>query len=83
METRKSTAETVAELLATTVGADPARVRPDARLVEYGLDSARAVDLVIALEEAFGIEIPDADAARLKTLRELVGYVERRLQPGS
>ncbi len=68
----------VKRLLGATCAVAPAAIRDDARLIEYGLDSVRAMDLVIALEERFAIQIPDADAAKLKTVADLTGYVEKR-----
>ncbi len=68
----------VIAILATTVGADPARVRPEAKLVEYGLDSVKAIDLAIALEEAFGVEVPDQDAARMRTVEDVARYVHAK-----
>ena len=73
-----TTAAEVKRLLGETCAIDPAAIRDDARLIEYGLDSVRATDLVIALEERFSISIPDTDAARLKTVADLQAYVARR-----
>jgi acyl carrier protein len=68
----------VKRLLAETCALDPASIRDDGRLIEYGLDSVRAMDFIIALEEAFGISVPDEEAARLRTVADVAAYVERR-----
>jgi acyl carrier protein len=65
-------------LLAETCAIDRAAVRDDARLIEYGLDSVRALDYIISLEEAFGISIPDEAAAKLRTIAEVAAYIDER-----
>jgi len=77
--------ERVKKLVAQTCAVDPARVREDARLIEYGLDSVRGMDLIVALEEAFAIEIPDGAAGSLRTVSDVVRLVEslRRGTAGS
>lgn len=54
-----------------------------AHLVEdLGLDSLDSVELVMAVEEEFGIEIPDEEAEKLLTVPELLQYLEERLRNG-
>ncbi|WP_306361710.1 acyl carrier protein [Nocardia sp. CC227C] len=55
----------------------------DRPLLEYGLDSVRSTELVIELEELFGIDIPDADAATLRTARQVAEYVAVELRKAS
>ena len=45
-----------------------------------GADSLDMVELTMAFEEAFNIEIPDEDAAKIKTFGDIVTYIENRLQ---
>lgn len=71
----------VKRLVADTCAIDAAKVREDGRLAEYGIDSVRAMDLLVALEQRFGIEIPDGDAARLTTVKDVVAYVEKKIRP--
>lgn len=53
------------------------QVTPEARFVEdLGADSLDQVEVVMALEEAFGIEIPDADAENLATVEDAIRYIE-------
>ena len=55
--------ERVKEIIADRLGVDPEEVTPDASFVEdLGADSLDTVELVMALEEEFGVEIPDEDA---------------------
>ncbi len=56
------------------------RIRPEGRFIDFGLDSVKALDLVVELEEAYGIEIPDRDLADLATLQDVADYVRARLQ---
>ncbi|MEU3066245.1 acyl carrier protein [Streptomyces sp. NPDC007027] len=59
-------------------------INPDVPLVDYGLDSVRSIDLVIEMENAFGIRISDEQAASMLTLREAVDHVTASLmvRPG-
>lgn len=74
-------AYTVRQLLAEVCAVDPASVQLDAPLIDYGLDSARAIDLIVGLEEAFSIRIPDEAVAKMKTLNDIVAYVKARMTP--
>lgn len=68
------------EQVAKLTWTERARIRPDARFIDFGIDSVRAMDLVIELEQTFGIEIDDRDLAELETLRDVAAYVERKLE---
>jgi acyl carrier protein len=46
---------------------------------DLGADSLDLVELVMALEEEFGVDVPDDDAAGLKTVGDAVGYIEKKL----
>lgn len=71
----------IRQLLAEVCALDPTSVQPDAPLIDYGLDSARAIDLIVGLEEAFGIRIPDDAVAKMKTLQDITNYVKGRSAP--
>ena len=68
----------VKRLVAETCAVDIATVRDEGRLIEYGLDSVRATDLIISLEERFRIRIADEDAAKMKTVADVARYVRDR-----
>jgi acyl carrier protein len=53
-------------------------IRDDTHLTAYGLDSVRAMDFILAIEEAFGVEFADDQAARLKTVADVARYVQRQ-----
>jgi acyl carrier protein len=55
-------------------------VNPNAKFIEdLGADSLDTVELVMAFEEEFGIEIPDEDAEKITTVKDAIGYIEARL----
>lgn len=59
------------------LGIDPVVVVPEASLVDdLGADSLDTFELVIAFEEAFGIQIPNADVARIRTVKDAMQYVQ-------
>ena len=68
--------EKVKELIAETLNCDLEQVTPQARLAEdLGADSLAAVELSMALEEEFGVTIADEDLPGLKTVGDLVEYM--------
>lgn len=69
----------VVDLVTRKTSVDPARLRPAARLVDLGLDSVTTMELVVDLERAFDLSIPGEDLLELKTVGEVVSYVDRRL----
>lgn len=73
-----TTAQRVKALIANNAAVDVAEVTDDKHLTaDLNMDSLNRFELTIELEEAFGIEIPDADAAPLNTVGEVVALVER------
>lgn len=76
----KRVAETVLErvkkIIVDQLGVGEDQVVQDASFVDdLGADSLDTVELVMALEEEFGIEIPDEDAGKIKTVSNVVDYV--------
>ena len=68
--------EKVRDIIVETLGCDAEAVTPEARLTEeLGADSLAAVELVMALEEATGIAIDDADVGNLKTVGDILAYL--------
>lgn len=65
------------KVIKNALGCDEEMIKPDAKFVEdLGADSLNIVELVMAVEEEFGIEIPDEDAENLFTVGELQSYIE-------
>jgi acyl carrier protein len=53
------------------------QVTPDAKFIEdLGADSLDIVELVMALEEEYEVEVPDEDAEKLRTVGDVIGYIE-------
>jgi acyl carrier protein len=66
------------ELVADQLGADRDKVVPDAHFIDdLGADSLDVVELVMTIEEEFGISIPDPDAEKIQTVGEAIAYVEK------
>lgn len=72
-----STAERVREIIVEQLGVDAAAVTADASFTDdLGADSLDTVELVMAFEEEFGIEIPDDEAENIRTVNDAVKYLE-------
>ena len=70
-------ADKVKSIIAEQLSVDEEEVTPDASFADdLGADSLDTVELVMALEEEFGIEIPDEDAEKITRVKEAVEYVE-------
>jgi len=71
----------VKELVVEKLGVDAEQVNSDASFVEdLGADSLDTVELVMALEDEFDVEIPDEDAEKIVTVTDVVGYLEGKLK---
>lgn len=69
--------EKIRDIIVETLGCDAEQVTPEASLTEdLGADSLASVELVMALEEASGITIDDADVAGLKTVGDIMTYLK-------
>ena len=69
--------ERVKKIIIEQLAVDSAEVTPQAQVVQdLGADSLDTVELVMALEEEFDIEIPDEDAEKIKTVGEAVTYIK-------
>ena len=67
----------VKDIIINELGVEPEKVTPEASFVEdLGADSLDTVELVMAFEEEFGIEIPDEDAEKITRVKEAVEYIE-------
>jgi len=71
----------VKEIIVDNLGVDGEKVSPDASFVEdLGADSLDTVELVMAFEEEFDIEIPDEDAEKLTTVGEATSYLKNKTE---
>ncbi len=72
-----SVEEKVKSIIVDQLGVNEAEVTGSASFVDdLGADSLDTIELVMAFEEAFGIEIPDEDAEKIKTVKDAIEYVE-------
>ena len=72
-----NTESKVKEIIINELGVEPEKVTLEASFVEdLGADSLDTVELVMAFEEEFGIEIPDEDAEQLQTVGDAVKYLK-------
>ena len=70
-------ADQVKKIIVEQLGVDEDEVTPDASFVDdLGADSLDTVELVMAFEEEFGIEIPDEDAEKITRVKQAVNYIE-------
>jgi len=75
--TKMSYDERVREIIMEQLGVGADQVTPDARFIDdLGADSLDTVELVMALEEEFSIEIPDEDAEKIATVGDAVKYLQ-------
>lgn len=71
--------ERVKKIIAEELGVDEEEVTPDATFVEdLGADSLDTVELVMKLEEEFGVEISDDDAGKILTVQQAVDFIKER-----
>ncbi len=72
-----SVEEKVKEIIVDQLGVDEKQVNSEASFIDdLGADSLDTVELVMALEEEFDIEIPDEDAEKIATVQNAVGYIK-------
>jgi acyl carrier protein len=77
MAGEKTTDQKVRDIVVEQLGVKPEQVVPEAKFIEdLGADSLDVVELVMALEEEFGHEIPDEEAEKLTTVGDVTKYIE-------
>ena len=71
--------ETIIDLLAKQVRIDPSTIDADTNIVEdLGADSLEIVDMLMAIEENFGITVSDEEALTLKTVKDVADFIEEK-----
>ncbi len=67
----------VKKIIVEQLGVEAEEVTPEAKFIEdLGADSLDTVELIMALEEEFGIEIPDEDAEKIVTVKDAIEYIK-------
>ena len=75
-----SVEEKVKSIIVDQLGVNEAEVTGSASFVDdLGADSLDTIELVMAFEEAFGIEIPDEDAEKIQTVGQAVSYIDEKM----
>ena len=73
----KSIEERVKDIIVEQLGVNPEQVTPSASFIEdLGADSLDTVELVMAFEEEFNVEVPDEEAEKLQTVGDVIKYIE-------
>jgi acyl carrier protein len=69
----------VKEIISKQLGVNASEVTPEASFVDdLGADSLDTVELVMAFEEAFGVEIPDEDAEKITKVQDAIEYIKKK-----
>ena len=72
-----SVEEKVKEIIVDQLGVDEKQLNPEASFIDdLGADSLDTVELVMALEEEFDVEIPDEDAEKIATVQDAIDYIK-------
>jgi len=70
----------VKDIISEQLGVKKEEIKPESSFIgDLGADSLDTVEVVMALEEEFGIEIPDEDAEKITTVGEAVTYIENKI----
>ena len=79
MAAEKTIEQRVKAIITEQLGVNPDQVTPDAKFIEdLGADSLDTVELVMALEEEFGQEIPDEETEKLQSVGDVIKYIEEK-----
>ena len=79
MAAEKSIEQRIKDIIVEQLGVNPDQVTPEAKFIEdLGADSLDTVELVMALEEEFGSEIPDDEAEKLTSVGDVNRYIEEQ-----
>ncbi len=73
---KMDTFATVKEIIVEELALDEEEVTADATFDDLGADSLDIVEIVMAFEDEFGVEIPDEDAENINTVQDAVDYIE-------
>ena len=71
----------VKEIIVEQLGVSPEQVKPEGRFIDdLGADSLDTVELIMALEEEFNVEIPDDDAEKMVTVGDAMSYLKEHVK---
>ncbi len=70
--------EKIKQIIVEQLGVDESEVNPEAHFInDLGADSLDTVELVMALEEEFGVEISDEDAEKIQTVGDVIKFIDK------
>lgn len=76
-----SVEEKVKKIIVTQLRVEPEQVKPEAQFVnDLGADSLDTVELIMGFEDEFGIDIPDEQAEKIKTVGEAIEHIKAKLK---
>ena len=71
--------EKIKKIIVDELGVDPAKVTASAKFIEdLGADSLATVELLMAFEKEFGVEIPDEEAQNIKSVQDAMNYIDSK-----
>ncbi|QKX01436.1 acyl carrier protein [Wolbachia endosymbiont of Cruorifilaria tuberocauda] len=76
--TREDIEKKVKKIVLEHISKDVEKFNSSSKLSEHGADSLDAVEIIMAAEEEFGIEIPDEDAQKMETMKQIVEYIVKK-----
>ena len=69
----------IKEIIADQLGIDVEQIKPESKFVDdLGADSLDVVELIMAFEEEFDVEIPDEDAEKIQTVGDVIEYIKEK-----
>lgn len=72
--------EKIVDIIAEKLNLSKEQIKPEASFIDdLGADSLDLVELVMTMEETFGMEVPDEDAEKLKTVKDVIEYVKSKI----
>uniref|UniRef100_A0A3B0J173 Acyl carrier protein n=1 Tax=Wolbachia endosymbiont of Aleurodicus floccissimus TaxID=2152762 RepID=A0A3B0J173_9RICK len=77
--TREDIEEKVKKIILEHISKDVEKFGNSSKLSDHGTDSLDAVEIIMAVEEEFGIEIPDEDAQKMETMEQIVEYIVNKV----
>lgn len=75
---REDIEEKVKKIILEHISKDVEKFNSSSKLSKHGTDSLDAVEIIMAAEEEFGIEIPDEDAQKMETMEQIVEYINNK-----
>lgn len=71
--------EKIKDIVVEKISCNRDDIKPEASFQDLGLDSLDAVELIMAFEEEFGVEIPDDEAETIKTVGDAINVIEKKI----